>query len=183
LPHLNAVIAGRGIGRLVALLAAEAAIAGLGFDDLAAWLPSAAERLAMDFADDLAKVPARDRRSEIFLVGRSERAGSFVAHSLELLHDGSRPSHVVYVPTATEGKIVAAPWPEIMGPLPTLDDLAGDGFIIRAVERQCALMNTRWSPGSAGGCAIVTLLTPDRMVSRRYPLGVAGDHEQRTAAA
>jgi hypothetical protein len=174
------VLAGRGVGRLVALLGAEAGLAALDFDALADWLPDAAHRLAANFDVDVAKLPERDRKSEVFLVGWSPRLSHYVAHVLELRHDGRRPSHVVHAPDAENGCVIASPWHESLGPLPQLSDLADDGFVTIA-RRQVDVMNTRWSPDSAGGDLVVTLLTPDRMVSRRYPLRVA-DNERFAAA-
>lgn len=170
LAHIGAVVAGRGIGRLVTLLAAEAGLSGLDFDGLADWLPGAIDRLARQFADDIGCLPARDRANEIILAGWSPRAEGFAVHRFRQAAIGEPVERAEYAADdSSGGYVIAAPWDARLGPLPTLPDLDNGGYVAVA-RRQIDLMNRHWAPNSAGGDLVVTTITTDGVCAMRLPL-------------
>ena len=168
LPHIDAVLVGHGVGRVVALLAAEAAVSGMDFDGIAAWLPDALTAHAEPLGDDMSLVPERDRKIELILTGWSPQRSSFIAHAVQRAADGAIAIDV-YEPDGIGGHVIAAPWDQCLGALPTLADLDGTGFVDVA-RRQVELMNAGWAPGSAGGDLIVSVLTMDGITARRIVL-------------
>src|ERR1051325_10302075 len=81
LPHLPAVIAGRGSGRFLADVATSAGMSGLDFDALVEALPEMIRRVVNEAAVHLAALPELVRPYEIFIGGWSPAAERPAVHT------------------------------------------------------------------------------------------------------
>lgn len=166
--HVPALMCVRGpLGLLIESSVRIAAVAS-NFDQLTETIPAQLDAVVRANIQNIAQLPERDRRIELYVAGISPSTSR--SRVLSYLLTDSEGSTAVYEHTDESGDfILCAPWIADLGPVPEISSGMLDTelrALLRSIhQRQIGLMNSRWAEGSGGGRRVTVTVTERSVIS------------------